>query len=130
MDNLLSPKLTLIFAFLMAVAGACIWYVFLRPVPNKTTMGTIINKTFKPAGTYWQYPAGSNRGFRTPTPIPVAEADIFEIRVDGFEGAFFYPLNTVASRAYDVGTKVRITYQERGLPLIWKRVYVLEMSSK
>lgn len=88
-----------------------------------------MKKTFKPAGIYWQYPIDTNRGFRTAAPIPIAEAYVFEARVDGFGGPVFYSLNTVASQAFDVGTKVQIRYQERAIPFIWKRVYILDMSA-
>ena len=39
-----------------------------------------------------------------------------------------YALNTIAAQEYEVGQKVNIQYQERGLPLLWKRVYVAQMS--
>jgi hypothetical protein len=117
-------------AILFAVFAVGIWAIFLRPAPLKMARGTITKKTFKPAGTSWQYPAGLNRGFRTVTPIPIAEAYVFEVRVDGFEGPIFYSLNTVASQAFDVGRRVHIRYQERGIPFIWKRVYVLDMSAE
>ena len=97
---------------------------------KRVLLGTIAKKTFKPAGTYWQYPVGVSRGLRTATPIPIAEAYVFEVTLDGFAGPVFYSLNTVASQAFDVGTTVQIRYQERGIPFIWKRVYILDMSSE
>jgi hypothetical protein len=116
-------------AIFFAVFAGGIWVVFLRPVPTKTATGTITNKSFKPAGTYWQYPAGLNRGFRTATLIPIAEAYVFEIKAEGFEDPIFYSLNTVASQAFDVGKRVRVSYMERGIPFIWRRLYVIDMTS-
>jgi hypothetical protein len=127
-DDSVSPKLLLLVAIFFAVFAVGIWVVFLRPVPLKTVRGTIAKKTFKPAGTYWQYPVGANRGFRTATPIHVAEAYVFEVTVVGFENPIFYSLNTVASQAFEVGAKVQISYQERSIPFIWNRVYVVDMS--
>ena len=122
-------KFLLVVAILFALCGIAIWAVFLRPIPVQTAFGRIIRKTFKPAGTYWQYPAGVDRGFRTATPIPIAEADVFELAVAGFEGPVFYSLNTVASKAFEVGQQVRIQYRERVIPFVGKRLYVLDMSS-
>jgi hypothetical protein len=127
MDNSVSPKLLFFVAILFAVLTGGIWVVLLRPVPLKTAMGTITKRSFKPAGTYWQHRVGVNRGFRTATPIPIAEAYIFEVAVDGFGSPVFYSLNTVASQAFEVGTRVQVRYQERSIPFIWKRVYVVDM---
>src|SRR5215813_4797820 len=98
-----SLKLLFLVSIFFALLAGGIWVVFLRPVPVKAAKGTITNKTFKPAGTYWQYPVGANRSFHTPTQIPIAEAYVFEISVEGVEGQIFYSLNTVASQAFNVG---------------------------
>lgn len=126
----MSAKLQLLVAVFLAVVAGGIWVVFLRPVPLRSATGIITNKTFKPAGTYWQFPVGANRNFRAPTAIPTAEAYIFEVAADGFSGPVFYPLNTVASQAFDVGKRVQLKYQERGIPFIWKRVNVIDMTSE
>ena len=49
---------------------------------------------------------------------------MFEIQVDGRAGEARAALNTIESRVFNVGQRVRIEYVERGLPPIWKRVYV------
>ena len=125
----MSPKFLFLAAIFFAVFAGGIWAVFLRPIPVQTASGSITRKTFKPAGTYWQYPSGLDRGFRTATPIPIAEVDVFELAIDGLEGPVFYSLNTVASRAFDVGQKIRIQYRERVIPFVGKRLYVVDMSS-
>jgi hypothetical protein len=128
-EGRLSSKFLFIVAIFSAVAAAAIWAVFLRAIPVRTAFGSIAGKTFKPAGTYWQYPTGLDRGFRTATPIPIAEADVFELAIDGFEGPVFFSLNTVAAKAFDVGKKVQIQYRERVIHFVGKRIYVLDMSS-
>jgi hypothetical protein len=127
MDNSASLKLLFFAVIFFAVLTGGIWVVLLRPVPLKTAMGTIMKRSFEPAGTYWQHRVGVNRGFRTATPIPIAEAYIFEVSVDGFENPFFYSLITVASQAFEVGTRVQVRYQEKSIPFIWKRLYVVDM---
>src|ERR1700761_4416646 len=96
-------------------------------MPVRAGIGKIVNKSFKPAGTYWQYPAGADRGFRTATPIPIAEAYVFEIGLEPDGRRIFYSLNTVASKDYEVGQNVQINYQERTIPFTGTRVYVVSM---
>ncbi|TFG37659.1 MAG: hypothetical protein E4H46_01335 [Desulfobacterales bacterium] len=117
-----------IVAISFAIVAVGIWFVFLRPVPLQKATGTITHKIFKPAGEHWQYPVGLNRDFLLPTKIPIAESYIFGIQIDGSgQAAVGYALNTVASKEFEVGNRVQIEYQERGIPLLWKRLYVLDM---
>jgi hypothetical protein len=90
--------------------------------------GVIAAKTFKPAGTFTQVPVGIDRKSWTSVEIPIAEAYIFEIRVDGLEEPVYFALNTVASRAFEIGARVRVQYRERGIPFAAKKYLVLEMS--
>ena len=126
----LSSRSLFIVAIVFGLAAIAVWAVFLRPLPVRTAVGTIAHKTFKPAGTYWQYPVGLNRSFLTATPIPVTEAYVFEVRIDGLDGPVFYSLNTTASRAFDIGQSVQLSYRERVIPFASKRLYVLDMISK
>jgi hypothetical protein len=116
------------FAAICALVAAAMWLAFLRPVEQKTAQGLITHKIFKPAGQYIQYPVGMRENFYTPSTIPIAECYVFVIHVDGLESDVGYALNTVAAQDFEVGQKVSIQYQERSLPLVWKRVYVTQMS--
>lgn len=120
----MSPKVLFTIAILFALFAAGTWLIFLRPAAVRTTLGIIAKKTFKPAGTYWQYPVGADRSLRTATEIPIAEAYVFELSINGLQGPVFYSLNTVASRGFETGQRIRIVYQRRGLPFIWSRIFV------
>ena len=37
-------------------------------------------------------------------------------------------LNTTAAKDFEVGQRVTISYERRGLPPLWERVYVMTMS--
>jgi hypothetical protein len=115
-------------AILFALLAAGIWFAFLRPVSAESTVGTITRKTFKPAGTYWQYPVGADRSLRTATEIPIAEVYVFEIAAGGLHGPLFFSLNTIASKEFEVGQRVRIVYRRRGLLLLWSRIFVERMA--
>jgi hypothetical protein len=110
-----------------AVLAVLLWFFFVRPVPSQWLTGTIASKTFKPAGTYWQYPPGIRQGFRTANAIPIAESFVFEIEVPELPGPAFLGLNVVASEGFGVGQRVRIEVIERNVPGVWRRVYVLDM---
>ena len=117
-------------AAFFALVALAVWVVFLRPVPIRTALGKITGKAYKPAGTYWQYPAGLDRGFRTATPIPISEAYVFEIALPEYSGPVFFSLNTAAAQNFDTGQAVQLTFRERQIPFAGKRVYVLDMERR
>ena len=122
-----STTLLLALALCGLSASLAIWFVFLRAVPRQSALGVITQKTFKPASRYWQYPTGSRQAFWTPAQIPIAECYLFAIRVEGRPADAWFSLNTTAAKAFGIGQKVEIDYQERGVPLVWQRVYLVDM---
>lgn len=116
----------LITAGVFLAVGGAIWLAFLRPVPVRTASGIIRSKTFAAAGQYVQYPVGDRQGFRSPTTIQMAEHFVLDIQVDGQSSQFRYAVNTTAATAFDIGQRVNIEYQTRGIPPFWRRVYVLD----
>ncbi len=122
-----SPTGTIVSIILLLVFILAVWFVFLRPVPRRTGVGIITAKIFKPAGVYYQFPTGDRTNFFTPTRIPISECYVFTIRVDGQPLPAMFSLNTTAAERFDVGQKVSIAYEVRGVPLIWKVACVLEM---
>jgi len=122
-----SAKLQLGLALFFAIVAAGIWCVFLRRTPTHSATGRVTGKSFKPAGEYWQPPSGERSGFWTPTRIPIAECYVFEIQLDDRPMKVVYSVNTVAAREFDVGQRVVIEYVERGIPFVWKRIYVSTM---
>lgn len=111
----------------LLVFAAAVWAVFLRPVPRRAASGEIIQKDYKPGGVYWQWPTGDRTNFFTPTRIPIAECNVFVIRMDGQPVPAVFSLNTLASEKFSVGQRVDIIYEVRGIPLVWKVACVLEM---
>ncbi|RLA42042.1 MAG: hypothetical protein DRR42_23995 [Gammaproteobacteria bacterium] len=72
---------------------------------------------------------GGGRGFRTPTEIAIAEAIVFEIEIDGIDELVRYSENTLAAKEFAVGQKIRVTYIERGLGNLWRKIYISEISA-
>jgi hypothetical protein len=126
-SSVFRPTVLLALAVAFALLALLIWWVFLRPVPRQTASGVITQKTFKPASTYWQYPGGERTNFWTPTAIPIAECYVFTVRVEGQPVEAYFALNTTAAKSFEVGQGVTISYERRGLPPLWERVYVMDM---
>lgn len=112
----------------MLFVAAAIWFVFLRPVPMFYRVGTVTAKIYKPAGTYWQYHAGDRQGFKTPTPIAIAECYTLSIQSETTPSLVNLDVNIVEAKQYEIGTRVKFEYCVRGLPLLWSRVYVLSIT--
>ena len=117
----------------LALAGAflgvalVVWWVFLRPVPVVVGQGMVRNKTYRPAGTYVQYPVGDRQGFWAPTAIPTVEHVVLDISVEGQSEELRYPVSPNAAATLDIGQHVAVEYQERGVPRFWRRSYVLDV---
>ncbi|NJD10276.1 MAG: hypothetical protein FIB01_07465 [Gemmatimonadetes bacterium] len=103
--------------------AAAMWYGFIRPVPEQTAMGRILAKYHKPEGETVVSISGANRGFQTPTRIPIAEAYLFDVELDGGQrvGA---SLNVVMGRDLGEGQRVRVRYIKRGFPPFWSKLMV------
>jgi len=116
------------FSAVCAAFALVMWFVFLRAAVTKTALGKITYKIFKPAGQYVQYPTHAGGTFYAPSVIAIAECYVFVIQMEGSSDAAGYSLNTLASREFEPGQTVKIEYQERGIPEIWRRIYVTSMS--
>ena len=117
----------LIFAIFMLLVAGSIWLVFLRPVPRHSANGVITSKNYKPPGKYTQYHAGDRTGFRQPARIPIAEGYLVEIAIENSKESVITLLNSTEARRYDVGTRVAFDYEQRSVPLLWKRIYILSV---
>jgi len=122
------PNAKMAIALTLVALGVVLWSAFVRRGPTETLTATITSKTYNPASTYTQQPIGTDRGFRTPTSIPIAESYAFELRLDGVSDPVRASFNTVKSRQFDVGQRVRVQYARRGLPPFWQRIVVVDMT--
>jgi hypothetical protein len=104
-----------------------IWYAFLRPVPELSGIGMIVNKTFQPARTIQRYEVGPRRESWGQDKIVIPEGYLFDLRVEGLPSALQYSLPALAAERYSLGQKVWIRYVDRGIPMIRKRIQVTQM---
>src|SRR5215468_10474648 len=104
-------KIRIIAAIIFALIAIAGFLALGQPTTRKTATGVITSKTFKPAHTYTQ-----THGGRRPTQIPIAEAYSFEIKVDEMDEPARISLNTLASKNFEIGQRVRIEYDWRRIP--------------
>ena len=117
-------KIRIIAAITFALIAIALFLALLQPTTRKTATGVITSKTFKPAHTYTQTHGGRRR---SSSQIPIAEAYSFEVKVDEMDEPARISLNTLASKNFEVGQRVRIEYDWRRIPFIFRRVTVVDM---
>ena len=113
-------------AVLAAFAGI-MWFAFIRQVPEQTAFATIVSKGDIAGGTYVQQRTTNNVP-TTPNMIEIAPANSFELKVDGRDDPVVASFNTTKSKSFNVGQRVRIQFVQRGIPPVWKRITVTEMT--
>jgi hypothetical protein len=111
----------------LGALAAIAWLAFVHRGPERVALATILTKGYVAASTYTQQPIGADRGFRTPTSIPIAESYAFELELDGVSDPVRASFNAVKSRQFDVGQRVRVQYARRGIPPFWQRITVVDM---
>lgn len=111
----------------LAALSGLLWLAFIRRAPEESAPATIVSKTFQAASTYTQQPVGANRGFRTPTTIPIPESYLFELKLDDRADPLRASINVVKSRQLEVGQRVRVQFKRRGIPPFWQRVTVVDV---
>ncbi|MEO7985616.1 MAG: hypothetical protein ABI766_03705 [Gemmatimonadales bacterium] len=116
------PDPTLIVAGALGFLSLVFWFAYVRPAPTETASGVIIAKTYRPATTYMQ-----SHGTRVSTRIPISEAYLFAVRIDGFSESAQLSLNTIASAGFEVGQGVRVEFERRGIPPLPRRVRLMDM---
>jgi hypothetical protein len=121
------PKFPLVLAAIFGVLAVVLWAGFVRPTTRQSDVGVIRTKIFKPAGQYVRYDVGANRGMRLPRQIPIAESYLFEIELEGRAEPVGFALNTTASEAFAVAQRVRVEYEQRGIPPFWRETFVFAM---
>jgi hypothetical protein len=123
MDNL-----KLVAIAVLTVLVVLLWLAFLRHVPDETGAATIVEKSFRGPRTYTQEMVGAERGLRGPSKIPLAESYAFKLQVDGTSQLASASFNLVKSRQFELGQRVAVRYVRRGLPPLWQRILVLDIT--
>ena len=131
MNNTLDPRIALPLALIMLLVAVSIWYIYLRPVPEKQGTGVITSFQFLPAETVERSVPRLMRSLEympRHTRYSLPDRYVYQIGLEpqGIEAMYTVP--TPNSPEFEVGQRVKLVYQERYIPFRGRRVFVKEMS--
>jgi hypothetical protein len=114
---------------LLAVVAAVVGLMLVRREPERTALGTILDKTYVAPGSIdVLQPAVDARSVSAHVGIPYAESNAFVLRVDGVAEPVRASFNVEKSRQFAVGQRVRVRIARRGLPPLRSRLVVVDMT--
>jgi hypothetical protein len=120
--------LQILIAAVAAPTAFILWFALVRPVPERAGSAAIMGKTLLDAHTITRYPSNVLRQSWTPTTIRINEAYVFDLDLDDVGKAVF-ALDTIGSKAFEVGQRVVVRYEVRGLGALWKMIRVKGMEA-
>jgi hypothetical protein len=124
-------KTPLVLLGLAGVAISCavaLWCAFIRPAPEIFDSGVITSKVYAPARSVELDLVGPRRESYNRQKLEIPDGYLFGIRIRGLGTAAQFWMIALPAAGFEVGEEVRVRYAKRGIPLISKRVQVLEMS--
>lgn len=110
------------------ILAAGIWFVLVRPVTPGVAFGMIVSKTFQAAEAYTRVRSGPRREFWSEEKFRIPASYVFAIRLDD-TSEVHYRLEATAAAEFSIGQKVQVRLEERGIPLLWKRMYVRQIAA-
>jgi len=120
--------LLLVLALLAMLFAGAMWYSYVRPAPEISDSGTITSKTFIPARTIEHYQGGARSESFSRQKITMPDSYLFGIQVQGSGETVLISIAAPAAAQFEVGQNVHVRYAERGIPLLSRRIQVLEMT--
>lgn len=123
----MNPYVALSLAILALLFAVAIWYGSVRPLTPLLTSGVIVDKAWLPARTIKRIQGGPRNEAWSQQEIKIPESYLFDLEVTGMPRMQF-SLAAPAAKSYAVGQRVKIRYVERGIPPVWRRIQVTEMS--
>ena len=124
----MNPSIALFLAVLVLLSAGAMWHALVRPVPRQAAAGVIASKTFQPAHTVKRLQGGARRESWTQEEFRVPDGYVFQLNVDGLPAPVYYSCDARAAARYEVARKVMVQYEERGFPLMSKRIRVIRMA--
>lgn len=123
----MSTPYLLAVAVCAALLAGAIYFVLVRPVESRTVSGAIIEKTYADERTITRTNAGPRRELWTQNRIKIPEGYIFTIRLAN-GGDVYFMVEKTAGEPFQVGQKVQVSYDERGIPPLWTKRFVRSMT--
>jgi hypothetical protein len=126
----LDPVIALPLAALAALASAALWYFLVRPVPEQTATGTILDRQFAAAETVRRSTTRAHRSFEhipQDRDIHLPDRHVYTIRLEGVKQDVYYTAPAAAA-PLEIGRAVTVIYQHRWIPFAGHRYFVREVT--
>lgn len=131
MRFVLNPYIALPIALLAISAAVAIWYVLVRPVPEQTAVGVVVDRSFQEAERVEKSAPHTGRVVETgprQTAYTLPDRHVYTIRLDGYVVPARYALTHAGEPAFEVGDRVQVHFRARHIPFVGQRLYVQEVS--
>jgi hypothetical protein len=131
MRALRSPYIALPLALILALFAGVIWYGLVRPVPEKSGGAIIINRTFQAAEKVERSASRTTRSLdRYPQELKYMLPDryVLDIRLDNKNTIVRFWEPALPLQNVEIGQHVNVVYLERGIPFIWKKIFVKQVT--
>ena len=115
----------------LAAAGV-LWYVLVRPVPERQGEGVVTGYGFREAERVEREMPHTGRVVETGprrTAYTLPDRYVYDVLLDGREAPVRFSVPSLGAPAFAVGQRVRVTYRERTIPFAGTRVYVSAMEA-
>ena len=115
-------------AIVALVFAGLMFYLFVRPAASRVGMGTIIAKSFEDARTMQRPNVSARRQDWSVSERNLPEGFLITIRLDDPAAEVHYRMEKVAAGRFEVGERVSVRFEERGVPPLWSKRYVREIT--
>ena len=122
--------IALILAVFFALVAGGMWFFYVRPVPEIIGLGVITGKTFYAAERIEKSVPRTTRSIeQTPYEIKYDLPDryAFRVRLENKDVSVVYTAPALGSEKIEIGSKVKLIYEERSMPFAPMRYIVKAM---
>lgn len=131
MRFVLNPYIAIPIAVLALAAAGMIWYVLVRPTPEKTAVGVIADRTFREEERVEKSVPQTGRSVETGprrTAYTRPDRHVYTITIDGYDTPAHFAVQHIGEPEFEVGQRVHVRFLERRIPFVGRRLYVQEMT--
>jgi hypothetical protein len=125
----MSPYIALPIAAIALIASGIIYFVLVRPVPSQTAKGVITSKSFQQERDMSRVMVGPRRESATTIRRTSPAGYVFAIRLDNGGGDIRHFLPRSTGNEFQIGQRVSVTYDERGLRPFWTKRFARSVTS-
>jgi hypothetical protein len=125
------PYIALPIALILLIFAGTIWYVLVRPVPEKSGIGVITNRIFQAAEEVVESVPRTTRSldqYPKETRYTLPDRYNLEIRLENENAIVHFWVPALPSQNIEIGQNVNVVYLERGIPFVWGKIFVKKIA--